>query len=187
MDGEHGERDPRPERDGEAREEDEMAEVHRIAHPAVRPALDDVIGRNREARTATADARAVVADQPVLQVAPREQRQAPRVNRRRALLQQRLGREEDERPDDECAVGRALQPALHAHDALCASAFGIQRMKRLATRMVPARNQNTPSNPPRSAIMPAPTAATPAPSDSAPPRMPILVPPTPPRAAPSTH
>src|SRR5258708_39341780 len=144
---EHRRPDPRAQRGREPGEEDEMPEVHRISRPAVWPRLDDAIGRIRKARPSAAQPRAIRADPAILEITPREERQGPPVDRRHALLQRGLRREHDHGPDDERAVRGALQPALWRHAGFGSASFGIARLKRLATTMVPAGNQKGASSP----------------------------------------
>ena len=110
---EYGGGEPRAESEREAGEEDQVAEVHRVARIAIRTGDDEPLGRVREAGATAALAQAEFADEVVLQVTPEEQWRGPRIQARQAALQDSFGGEQRERPDDERAVGRALQPAPH--------------------------------------------------------------------------
>src|SRR5256886_17636961 len=87
-----------------------MTEVHRVAAAAIRSAGHQALRRNREAGPAPAFARAIVADEAVLQVSPREQGQRPELNSRQAPLDRGLPRQEHDRPEYEGAVRGAGEP-----------------------------------------------------------------------------
>src|SRR5437773_2981171 len=135
-----------------------MTEVHRVAAVAIRSACHQALRRNREAGPAPAFARAIVADQAVLQVSPREQGQRPELNPRQTLLDRGLGAKEHDRPENERAVRGAGEPprrsaADHAH-ALAGSVLGRKRRKRFAATIVPARKVNVVGRPKLSATSP---------------------------------
>src|SRR5204862_357890 len=109
---EHRRGEPRVERDSEPREKNQVTEVHRVAAKAVRAARHQALGRNRDPGPPAAFARAVVADEAVLQVSPREQGQRPELNTRRALLQYRLGAKKHDRPENEGAVLQQGAPRI---------------------------------------------------------------------------
>src|SRR5256885_13293467 len=87
-----------------------MTEVHRVAAKAIRAARHQALRRNRESGPPAAFARAIVADEAVLQVSPREQGQRPELNSRQALLDRRLRCQEHDRPEYEAAVRGAGEP-----------------------------------------------------------------------------
>src|SRR2546430_9090003 len=135
-----------------------MTEVHRVAAVAIRSAGHQALRRNREAGPAPAFARAIVADEAVLQVSPREQGQRPELNSRQAPLDRGLRRQEHDRPENQAAVRGAGEPPRRsttgpAH-ALAGSVFGMNRMKRFAATIVPARKANGPGRPELSAPSP---------------------------------
>src|SRR5256885_7231289 len=149
-----------------------MTEVHRVAAKAIRAARHQALRRNRESGPPAAFARAIVADEAVLQVSPREQGQRPELNSRQALLDRGLRRQEHDRPEYEGAVRGAGEPprrsaAGPAH-TLAGSVFGMNRMKRFAATIVPARKANvavrpelSATSPPRSGPIEEPTAWAP--------------------------
>src|SRR5262245_2612430 len=57
----HGSREPRLQREREAGEKNDVAEVHRVAAPAVGAARHEPLGRNLDSGTAPAHAQAVAA------------------------------------------------------------------------------------------------------------------------------
>src|SRR5713226_2815184 len=153
---EHDRSDPRVQREHDPGKKNQVPEIHRIPAVAVRPADHESLRRNREPGPAAAFARAVVADEAVLQVAPCEQRQRPQIDWRQAALQRGLGAKERERPGDKRAVRGAAQPprgAGTAH-AVAASVLGMNRMKRFAATIVPARKVNVAGRPKLSATSP---------------------------------
>src|SRR6266702_495350 len=146
---EHAQSDPRVQREHEPRKKNQVPEIHRIAAVAVWPADHESLRRNREAGPAAAFARTEVADEAVLQVTPCEQRQRPRIDLRQAAPQRGLSGEERDRPKDKRAVRGAPQPprgAGTAH-AAAASVLGMNRMKRFAATIVPARKANVAVSP----------------------------------------
>src|SRR5690349_23447770 len=131
-----------------------MPEVHRVARVAIRPRRDDALRRIGHARAAAASGDAIVADQPILQVSPWQQRCEPRIHADRAAMYEQLRGDDRQRIDDEGAVRGALEPATQRAFALpghAAATFsfgacslgpmpgGMMKMKRFATTIVNAR------------------------------------------------
>ena len=113
---------------------------------AVTPTGHQALGRDRNPGPAAALAQPIVTDEAVLQVSPGEQRQAPDLDPRNALLQRSLGCKNHDRPENESAVRGAGEPSRRsaaggAH-AVAGSVFGMNRMKRFAATIVPARKAN---------------------------------------------
>src|SRR6266581_6507659 len=146
MEGENCRGDPRVQREYGSGKKNQVPEIHRIAAVAVWSADHESLRRNREAGPAAAFARTEVADEAVLQVTPCEQRQRPRIDLRQAALQRGLGGEERDRPKDKRAVRGAPQPprggVAGAAHAVAAPVLGMNRMKRFAATIVPARKAN---------------------------------------------
>src|SRR2546429_3885813 len=128
-----------------------MTEVHRIAAVAIRSACHQALRRNRESGPPAAFARAIVADEAVLQVSPREQGQRPELNSRQALLDRGLRRQEHDRPEYEGAVRGAGEPprrsaAGPAHTP-AGSGFGPKKVKRFPATNIPPREAERPVKP----------------------------------------
>src|SRR5438093_10956072 len=178
---EHARGDPRVQRKYEPREKNQVTQIHRVAAVAVGPAGHEALRRIRKPGPAAALAQAVVADEAVLHVSPREQRQRPRIDPRNALLQGGLGSEERDRPGDKRAVRGAPQPprsgVAGAAHAAAAPVLGMNRMKRFARTIVPARKWNVAVRPKPSATSPPRSGPIDEPSACAPKSTPMLVPP----------
>src|SRR5581483_599739 len=109
-------RERRAQRQREADEEDDVAEVHRVAAPRERPARDQALGRGVHAGTAAAASDAVPAHEVVLQVAPGEERQIERVDvRRRAAADRELPGDHDRRIQQEGPERRAAETIAHVY------------------------------------------------------------------------
>src|SRR6267143_2347934 len=178
---EHHRGKPRVERESEPREKDQVPEVHRVAAVAIRSRGDEPLRRNRQSRPAAAFAQPIVTDEAVLQVSPGEQRQAPDLDPRNALLQRRLGAVEQDGPENEGAVRGAAKPshrrAAGPDHSFAASVPGMNRMKRLAATIVPARKWKVALRPKLSATSPPRSGPIEEPTACAPKRTPMLVPP----------
>ena len=145
MHGEERPTHPRTQRERDSGQKNQVPDVHRIAHVAVRTLGHEPLRRDRQSRPAAAFAQSIAADEPVLQVAPDEQRRCPQIDRKPAAMQRYLDCGNGERPDDERPVRRAGEPApdplRRVAYRLSRGVAGIQRMNRLATMIVAARNQ----------------------------------------------
>src|SRR5882724_10416799 len=88
-----------------------MAEIHGVARVAVRARYHNAFRRDIEARAASAIRHAVSSYEPVLEVAPDEQKCPRRMDDECAATQAQFECDDRNRIDDKGPVGRALVPA----------------------------------------------------------------------------
>src|SRR5215831_13117980 len=88
-----------------------MPEIHRVADVTIRPVLHDAIGRHTHAWTAAAKLTAKTADQPILQIAPGEQRKPRGHNGELLALPHEFEYDHKQRAKKECLHRGSAEPA----------------------------------------------------------------------------
>src|SRR3974390_129883 len=101
---------PRPERKGETHHEDEVSEVHRITRVAIWAGRDDLLRHRIHAGSPTCTRQSVIPDETVLQIAPCQQRSAPRRHGQSAATKREFECNDEQRAYDERMHRRPLQP-----------------------------------------------------------------------------
>ena len=91
-----------------------MPEIHRVASKAVKASRDNPIRRHVHAGTTASKRQPIPAYQSILQVAPYEQRRAPRHERKCAAVKPQLKRHDCQRAHDKCLHGRPPDPAQYS-------------------------------------------------------------------------
>src|SRR5574341_2676320 len=105
----------RLQRKGEADEKKDVPEVHRVSRVRVRARGHQMFRRRVHPRPAAAARQAVVADQPILQVAPGEQRCEPWLYAQLAIVQQQFPAHDEDRVEEKGAKGGAAQLPRNRH------------------------------------------------------------------------
>src|ERR1700719_1869761 len=96
------EREPRPESNNESRHENEVAEIHRIPRIAIWARLDDPVWHGIHASSPARKRQPVIPHEKILQIAPCQERSAPRHHRQSAAVKRELQRNDEQRE-----IGRA--------------------------------------------------------------------------------
>ena len=108
---EQREPEPRPERQREPEHEYEMPEIHRVARIAIRPIIDDPLRQRRHSGPTAGLAQPVTPDQPVLQIAPGQERQPPRHERQSSAVERKLETDHRQWTQNERLHRSAAEPA----------------------------------------------------------------------------
>src|SRR5262249_40064687 len=99
--GEQDQRKPRPERDREAGEKDEMAEIHGVAREPIGAEVNDPLWRDLHAGTAARARMPIAADQEILQIAPGHEWRAPGHDGELSFMERKLERDHRQWTQDE--------------------------------------------------------------------------------------
>src|SRR5262249_7699879 len=112
----HDQRKPRPERQRESSQKNEMAEIHRVAREPIGAEANDPRARHSQPGGATRARMAKAATQEIWQIAPRHERHAPGHDRELAAMERKLERDHRQRAQDEGLHRRAAEPVPDAID-----------------------------------------------------------------------